>query len=58
MKTEMASLPVLQNENERMKKELESVPALQKELETLRSTVTELKGTENRRGGSWSTAKI
>ncbi|XP_023122235.2 pre-B-cell leukemia homeobox interacting protein 1b isoform X3 [Amphiprion ocellaris] len=43
LKTEMASLPVLQKENERMKKDLESVPALQKELETLRSTVTELK---------------
>ncbi|XP_071326072.1 pre-B-cell leukemia homeobox interacting protein 1b isoform X3 [Trachinotus anak] len=43
LKTEMASLPVLQTENERMKRELESVPALQKELETLRSTVTELK---------------
>lgn len=52
MKTEMASLPDLQSENERMKKELESVPALQKELETLRSTVTELKltsGTKSRR---------
>ena len=43
LKTEMASLPVLQKENDRMKKELESVPALQKELETLRSAVTELK---------------
>uniref|UniRef100_A0A3B4TMF6 Pre-B-cell leukemia transcription factor-interacting protein 1-like n=1 Tax=Seriola dumerili TaxID=41447 RepID=A0A3B4TMF6_SERDU len=43
LKTEMASLPVLQTENERMKRELESVPALQKELDTLRSTVTELK---------------
>ncbi|XP_022060504.2 pre-B-cell leukemia homeobox interacting protein 1b isoform X3 [Acanthochromis polyacanthus] len=43
LKTQMASLPVLQKENERMKKDLESVPALQKELETLRSTVTELK---------------
>ncbi|KAM4580008.1 pre-B-cell leukemia homeobox interacting protein 1b isoform 2-T2 [Odontesthes bonariensis] len=43
LKTEAASLPVLQKENDRMKKELESVPALQKELETLRSTVTELK---------------
>ncbi|KAM9724522.1 pre-B-cell leukemia homeobox interacting protein 1b isoform 2-T2 [Menidia menidia] len=43
LKTEVASLPVLQKENERMKKELESVPALQKELETLRSTVTGLK---------------
>ncbi|XP_018536020.1 pre-B-cell leukemia homeobox interacting protein 1b isoform X2 [Lates calcarifer] len=43
LKTEMASLPVLQKENERMTRELESVPALQKELETLRSTVTELK---------------
>ncbi|XP_035486699.2 pre-B-cell leukemia homeobox interacting protein 1b isoform X3 [Scophthalmus maximus] len=43
LKTEMASLLVLQKENERMKRELESVPALQKELETLRSTVTELK---------------
>lgn len=49
LKTEMASLPVLQKENDRMKKELESVPALQKELETLRSTVTKFKlssGTE------------
>ncbi|XP_007556168.1 pre-B-cell leukemia homeobox interacting protein 1b isoform X2 [Poecilia formosa] len=43
LKTEIASLPVLQKENDRMKKELESVPALQKELETLRSTVTNLK---------------
>ncbi|XP_027868498.1 pre-B-cell leukemia homeobox interacting protein 1b isoform X3 [Xiphophorus couchianus] len=43
LKTETASLPVLQKENDRMKKELESVPALQKELETLRSTVTNLK---------------
>nr|XP_043889767.1 pre-B-cell leukemia homeobox interacting protein 1b isoform X1 [Solea senegalensis] len=43
LKTEMASLPLLQKENERLKQELESVPALQKELETLRSTVTELK---------------
>ncbi|XP_047453963.1 pre-B-cell leukemia homeobox interacting protein 1b isoform X2 [Mugil cephalus] len=43
LKTEMASLPVLQKENKRMKKELESIPALQKELETLRSTLTELK---------------
>ncbi|XP_034467214.1 pre-B-cell leukemia homeobox interacting protein 1b isoform X3 [Hippoglossus hippoglossus] len=43
LKTEMASLPVLQKENERMKRELESVLALQKELETLRSTGTELK---------------
>ncbi|XP_039974175.1 pre-B-cell leukemia homeobox interacting protein 1b isoform X2 [Xiphias gladius] len=43
LKTEMASLPVLQKENEKMKRELESVPALQKELETLRSTVTDLK---------------
>ncbi|XP_040900826.1 pre-B-cell leukemia homeobox interacting protein 1b isoform X3 [Toxotes jaculatrix] len=43
LKTETASLPVLQKENERMKRELESLPALQKELETLRSTVTELK---------------
>ncbi|XP_028281787.1 pre-B-cell leukemia homeobox interacting protein 1b isoform X2 [Parambassis ranga] len=43
LKTQMASLPVLQKENERMKKELQSVPALQKELEKLRSTVTELK---------------
>ncbi|XP_015236066.1 PREDICTED: pre-B-cell leukemia transcription factor-interacting protein 1 isoform X2 [Cyprinodon variegatus] len=43
LKTEIASLPVLQKENDRMKKELESVPSLQKELETLRSTVTNLK---------------
>ncbi|KAM4735325.1 pre-B-cell leukemia homeobox interacting protein 1b isoform 3-T3 [Anableps anableps] len=43
LKTEIASLPVLQKENDRMKKELESVPTLQKELETLRSTVTNLK---------------
>ncbi|XP_014839910.1 PREDICTED: pre-B-cell leukemia transcription factor-interacting protein 1 isoform X2 [Poecilia mexicana] len=43
LKTEIASLPVLQKENDRMKKELDSVPALQKELETLRSTVTNLK---------------
>ncbi|XP_029361257.1 pre-B-cell leukemia homeobox interacting protein 1b isoform X2 [Echeneis naucrates] len=43
LKTEMASLLVLQKENERMKKELESVPALQKELETLRSALNELK---------------
>ncbi|XP_069552038.1 pre-B-cell leukemia homeobox interacting protein 1b isoform X2 [Brachyistius frenatus] len=43
LKTEMASLPVLQKENERMKKELESVPTLPSELKTLRSTVTELK---------------
>ncbi|XP_023187116.1 pre-B-cell leukemia transcription factor-interacting protein 1 isoform X3 [Xiphophorus maculatus] len=43
LKTEIASLPVLQKENDRMKKELESVPVLQKELETLRSTVTNLK---------------
>lgn len=52
LKTEIASLPVLQKENDRMKKELESVPALQKELETLRSTVTNLKlspGTRVRR---------
>ncbi|TNN02608.1 hypothetical protein fugu_010095 [Takifugu bimaculatus] len=43
LKTEMASLPVLQKENQRMKKELDSLLALQKELETLRATVTELK---------------
>ncbi|XP_047217453.1 pre-B-cell leukemia homeobox interacting protein 1b isoform X2 [Girardinichthys multiradiatus] len=43
LKTEIASLPVLQKENDRMKKELESFPTLQKELETLRSTVTNLK---------------
>lgn len=43
LKTEMASLPVLQKDNQRMKKELDSLPALQKELETLRATVTELK---------------
>uniref|UniRef100_A0A1A8GLY0 Pre-B-cell leukemia homeobox interacting protein 1b n=1 Tax=Nothobranchius korthausae TaxID=1143690 RepID=A0A1A8GLY0_9TELE len=40
LKTETASLPVLQKENDRMKKELESVPVLQKELETLRGAVT------------------
>lgn len=50
LKTEMASLPVLQKENERMKKELESIPALQKELETLRSTVTELKLSSGTKG--------
>lgn len=47
----MASLPVLQKENQRMKIELDSLPALQKELETLRATVTELKlstGTKGR----------
>ncbi|KAM4568799.1 pre-B-cell leukemia homeobox interacting protein 1b isoform 2-T2 [Fundulus diaphanus] len=43
LKTEIASLPVLQKENDKMKKELESVPTLQKELETLRSTVANLK---------------
>ncbi|XP_054639142.1 pre-B-cell leukemia homeobox interacting protein 1b isoform X2 [Dunckerocampus dactyliophorus] len=43
LKSEMASVPLLQKENERMKRELESLPTLQKELETLRSTVTELK---------------
>lgn len=54
LKTEMASLPVLQKENQRMKKELDSVLALQKELETLRATVTELKlptGTREGRKG-------
>ena len=50
LKTEMASLPVLQKENDRMKKELESVPALQKELETLRSTVTEFKLSSGTKG--------
>lgn len=50
LKTEMASLPVLQKENERMTRELESVPALQKELETLRSTVTELKRSSGTKG--------
>lgn len=43
LKTEVASLAVLQKENERMKRELESVRALQKELETLRATQTESK---------------
>nr|XP_020462897.1 pre-B-cell leukemia transcription factor-interacting protein 1-like isoform X2 [Monopterus albus] len=43
LKTEMASLTVLQKENEKMKRELDSMSALQRELETLRSTVTELK---------------
>lgn len=51
LKTEMASLPVLQKENQRMKKELDSLPALQKELETLRATVTELKLSTGTRGG-------
>ncbi|KAJ8005006.1 hypothetical protein DPEC_G00142170 [Dallia pectoralis] len=39
---EVASLPVLLKENEKMRKELESVAVLQKEVETLRSTVAEL----------------
>uniref|UniRef100_A0A3P8USE5 Pre-B-cell leukemia homeobox interacting protein 1b n=1 Tax=Cynoglossus semilaevis TaxID=244447 RepID=A0A3P8USE5_CYNSE len=43
LKTQAASLSLLQNENERMTRELESVRSLQQEVETLRSTVTELK---------------
>lgn len=46
----MASLPVLQKDNERMKRELSSVPALQKEVETLRVTVTQLKHLSGTKG--------
>ncbi|XP_061676766.1 pre-B-cell leukemia homeobox interacting protein 1b [Syngnathoides biaculeatus] len=42
LKSEVASLPVLQKENERLRRELETLPTLQTELETLRSTVTKL----------------
>nr|XP_061788967.1 pre-B-cell leukemia transcription factor-interacting protein 1-like [Nerophis lumbriciformis] len=42
LKSEMASLPILQKENERLMRELETLPTLENELKTLRSAVTKL----------------
>ncbi|XP_019734195.1 pre-B-cell leukemia homeobox interacting protein 1b isoform X1 [Hippocampus comes] len=42
LKSEVASLPVLEKENEMLRKELETLPTLQHELETLRSAVSKL----------------